>query len=200
MVVRIIDKRGRVLYRDTNRGRFVKLKDWTRQFSKAKAPEPPPQESLSKRERASIRSNRRIRFNGKFITKLQESFVKKDLEKTGKQLVNNDLVKTFGKEVARDILSGQYTRWVNSEAKNNFNVERELIRALKQGFGIKYKIDGREYIGMDAILRLKEREAELVNESIEEGMKSPVILYLIKEDRATGDLLIDDEDTEVVGS
>lgn len=200
VVVRKIDKRGRVLYYDTNRKRIVRLRDWTRQFARGVPPELPPMETLSKREQASIKSRQRIRYNGKFLNKLQEKFIRDDLAKTGQRLIMNDVVKTFGKDAADQILKQQFPRWVNSDSRNNFNIEKELIRAMKQGFAIRFKEVWNEWVGMEAIMELKRREAELIDQAMKDGMKSPVVLYLIKEDRETGELLVDDEDTRVIGS
>jgi len=196
-IKRITDKRGIVRYQDTNTGRFVKLSTWSRQaYKEIKAED---FQELKPREKQSIKANQRIRNNGKFIDKRQEKKIRDTLEKTGQELQNNDIFKTFGKEAAQNILTDTFTRWVNSDPANQFNVENEVLKAIKQGLGFTYKYKDESFIGMDGLFKLKQVEAEKITDAQEKGMKSPIVLYRIKED-SKGNLLIDDKDTEIIGS
>ena len=194
---RITDRRGIVRYQDTNTGRFTKLSAWSRQAYKTV--EKAQFEQLKPREKQSIKANQRIRNNGKFIDKRQEKKIRDTLEKTGQSLQNNDIFKTFGKEAAENILKDTYTRWVNSDPKNQFNVEKEIIKALKQGIEFTFIHEGKKYFGMDALFKLNQVQAERTKKEQKKGTKSPISVYRIKEDK-DGNLLIDDEDTEIVGS
>lgn len=194
---RITDRRGIVRYQDTNTGRFTKLSAWSRQAYKTV--EKAQFEQLKPREKQSIKANQRIRNNGKFIDKRQEKKIRDTLEKTGQSLQNNDIFKTFGKEAAENILKDTYTRWVNSDPKNQFNVEKEIIKALKQGIEFTFIHEGKKYFGMDALFKLNQVQAERTKKEQKKGTKSPISVYRIKED-SDGNLLIDDEDTEIVGS
>jgi len=196
-IERITDKRGIVRYKDTNTGRFVKLSTWSRQAAKEITAE--DFEELKPREKQSIKANQRIRNNGKFIDKRQEKKIRDTLEKTGQELQNNDIFKTFGKEAAQNILSDTFTRWVNSDPKNQFNVEKEVLKAIKQGLGFTFKYKDESFIGMDGLFKLNQVQAEKIADAQEKGMKSPIVLYRIKED-SKGNLLIDDKDTEIIGS
>jgi len=196
-IERITDKRGIVRYKDTNTGRFVKLSTWSRQAAKEITAE--DFEELKPREKQSIKANQRIRNNGKFIDKRQEKKIRDTLEKTGQELQNNDIFKTFGKEAAQNILTDTFTRWVNSDPANQFNVEKEVLKAIKQGLGFTYKYKDESYIGMDGLFKLNQVQAEKIVDAQEKGMKSPIVLYRIKED-SKGNLLIDDKDTEIIGS
>ena len=196
-IKRITDKRGIVRYKDTNTGRFVKLSTWSRQAAKEITAE--DFEELKPREKQSIKANQRIRNNGKFIDKRQEKKIRDTLEKTGQELQNNDIFKTFGKEAAQNILTDTFTRWVNSDPANQFNVEKEVLKAIKQGLGFTYKYKDESYIGMDGLFKLNQVQAEKIVDAQEKGMKSPIVLYRIKED-SKGNLLIDDKDTEIIGS
>ena len=196
-IKRITDRRGIVRYQDTNTGRFTKLSAWSRQAYKTV--DKAQFEQLKPREKQSIKANQRIRNNGKFIDKRQEKKIRDTLEKTGQSLQNNDIFKTFGKEAAENILKDTYTRWVNSDPKNQFNVEKEIIKALKQGIEFTFIHEGKKYFGMDALFKLNQVQAERTKKEQKKGTKSPISVYRIKED-SDGNLLIDDEDTEVVGS
>ena len=196
-IKRITDKRGIVRYQDTNSGRFVKLSTWSRQAAKTTTKE--QFQELKPREKQSIKANQRIRNNGKFINKQQEKRILDTLKKTGQDLQNNDIFKTFGKEAAQNILTDTFTRWVNSDPKNQFNVEREIITALKQGIAFTFIHEGKKYFGMDALFKLNQVQAERTKKAQDKGTKSPISVYRIKED-SEGNLLIDDEDTEIVGS
>ena len=196
-IKRITDRRGIVRYQDTNTGRFTKLSAWSRQAYKTV--EKAQFEQLKPREKQSIKANQRIRNNGKFIDKRQEKKIRDTLEKTGQSLQNNDIFKTFGKEAAENILKDTYTRWVNSDPKNQFNVEKEIIKALKQGIEFTFIHEGKKYFGMDALFKLNQVQAERTKKEQKKGTKSPISVYRIKED-SDGNLLIDDEDTEIVGS
>ena len=196
-IERITDKRGIVRYQDTNTGRFVKLSTWSRQaYKQIKAED---FEQLKPREKQSIKANKRIRNNGKFIDKRQEKKIRDTLEKTGQELQNNDIFKTFGKEAAQNILTDTFTRWVNSDPKNQFNVEKEVLKAIKQGLGFTFKYKDESFIGMDGLFKLNQVQAEKIAKAQKKGMKSPIALYRIKED-SKGNLLIDDKDTEIIGS
>ena len=196
-IKRITDKRGIVRYQDTNTGQFVKLSTWSRQAAKTTTKE--QFQELKPREKQSIKANQRIRNNGKFINKRQEKRILDTLKKTGQDLQNNDIFKTFGKEAAQNILTDTFTRWVNSDPKNQFNVEREIITALKQGIAFTFIHEGKKYFGMDALFKLNQVQAERTKKAQDKGTKSPISVYRIKED-SEGNLLIDDEDTEIVGS
>lgn len=196
-IKRITDKRGIVRYQDTNTGRFVKLSTWSRQAAKTTTKE--QFQELKPREKQSIKANQRIRNNGKFINKLQEKKIRDTLQKTGQELQNNDIFKTFGKEAAQNILTDTYTRWVNSDPANQFNVEREVLNAIKQGLLFTFKYKDESFIGMDGLFKLNQVQAEKIAKAQEKGMKSPIVLYRIKED-SKGNLLIDDKDTEIIGS
>lgn len=196
-IKRITDRRGIVRYQDTNTGRFTKLSAWSRQAYKTV--EKAQFEQLKPREKQSIKANQRIRNNGKFIDKRQEKKIRDTLEKTGQSLQNNDIFKTFGKEAAENILKDTYTRWVNSDPKNQFNVEKEIIKALKQGIEFTFIHEGKKYFGMDALFKLNQVQAERTKKEQKKGTKSPISVYRIKED-SDGNLLIDDKDTEIVGS
>lgn len=196
-IKRITDKRGIVRYQDTNTGRFVKLSTWSRQAAKTTTKE--QFQELKPREKQSIKANQRIRNNGKFINKLQEKKIRDTLQKTGQDLQNNDIFKTFGKEAAQNILTDTYTRWVNSDPANQFNVEREVLNAIKQGLLFTFKYKDESFIGMDGLFKLNQVQAEKIAKAQEKGMKSPIVLYRIKED-SKGNLLIDDKDTEIIGS
>jgi len=174
-IERITDKRGIVRYQDTNTGRFVKLSTWSRQAAKEITAE--DFEQLKPREKQSIKANQRI----------------------GQELQNNDIFKTFGKEAAQNILTDTFTRWVNSDPANQFNVEKEVLKAIKQGLGFTYKYKDESFIGMDGLFKLNQVQAEKIADAQEKGMKSPIVLYRIKED-SKGNLLIDDKDTEIIGS
>ena len=52
---------------------------------------------------------------------------------------------------------------------------------------------------MDGLFKLNQVQAEKIAKAQEKGMKSPIVLYRIKED-SKGNLLIDDKDTEIIGS
>lgn len=194
---RITDRRGIVRYQDTNTGRFTKLSAWSRQAYKTV--DKAQFEQLKPREKQSIKAHQRVRNNGKFIDKRQEKKIRDTLEKTGQSLQNNDIFKTFGKEAAENILKDTYTRWVNSDPKNQFNVEKEIIKALKQGIEFTFIHEGKKYFGMDALFKLNQVQAERTKKEQKKGTKSPISVYRIKED-SDGNLLIDDEDTEIVGS
>ena len=196
-IKRITDRRGIVRYQDTNTGRFVKLSTWSRQAAKTTTKE--QFQELKPREKQSIKANQRIRNNGKFINKLQEKKIRDTLQKTGQDLQNNDIFKTFGKEAAQNILTDTYTRWVNSDPANQFNVEREVLNAIKQGLLFTFKYKDESFIGMDGLFKLNQVQAEKIAKAQEKGMKSPIVLYRIKED-SKGNLLIDDKDTEIIGS
>lgn len=196
-IKRITDKRGIVRYQDTNTGRFVKLSTWSRQAAKTTTKE--QFQELKPREKQSIKANQRIRNNGKFINKLQEKKIRDTLKKTGQDLQNNDIFKTFGKEAAQNILTDTFTRWVNSDPANQFNVEREVLNAIKQGLLFTFKYKDESFIGMDGLFKLNQVQAEKIAKAQEKGMKSPIVLYRIKED-SKGNLLIDDKDTEIIGS
>ena len=196
-IKRITDRRGIVRYQDTNTGRFTKLSAWSRQAYKTV--DKAQFEQLKPREKQSIKANQRVRNNGKFIDKRQEKKIRDTLEKTGQSLQNNDIFKTFGKEAAENILKDTYTRWVNSDPKNQFNVEKEIIKALKQGIAFTFIHEGKKYFGMDALFKLNQVQAERTKKEQKKGTKSPISVYRIKEDK-DGNLLIDDMDTEVVGS
>lgn len=196
-IKRITDKRGIVRYQDTNTGRFVKLSTWSRQAAKTTTKE--QFQELKPREKQSIKANQRIRNNGKFINKRQEKKILDTLKKTGQDLQNNDIFKTFGKEAAQNILTDTYTRWVNSDPANQFNVEREVLNAIKQGLLFTFKYKDESFIGMDGLFKLNQVQAEKIAKAQEKGMKSPIVLYRIKED-SKGNLLIDDKDTEIIGS
>ena len=196
-IKRITDRRGIVRYQDTNTGRFTKLSTWSRQAAKTTTKE--QFQELKPREKQSIKANQRIRNNGKFINKLQEKKIRDTLQKTGQDLQNNDIFKTFGKEAAQNILTDTYTRWVNSDPANQFNVEREVLNAIKQGLLFTFKYKDESFIGMDGLFKLNQVQAEKIAKAQEKGMKSPIVLYRIKED-SKGNLLIDDKDTEIIGS
>lgn len=196
-IERFQDKNGRTRYKDTNTGRFVKLSSWTRQAARSISKE--DFEALKPKEKRSIKANQRIRNNGKFINKHQEKKILKTLEKTGQKLQNNDIFKTFGKEAAQNILSDTFTRWVNSEARNQFNVEKEILRAIKQGLAFTFVHKGVKYSGMDGLFKLNEVQAEKTKKAQKRGLKSPIVLYRIKEDK-DGNLEINSEESETVGS
>jgi hypothetical protein len=194
-IERFQDKNGRTRYKDTNTGRFAKLSSWSRQEATRISPD--QFAALGKKEKQSIKANQRIRNNGKFIDKRQEKRIKSTLEKTGQKLQNNDIFKTFGKEAAQNLLRDTFTRWVNSDAKNQFNVDNEIIKALKQGLGFTFIHEGKTYIGMDGLFKLKEIEAKIHAET--KKRKEPIypLLYLIRED-TEGNLKIDSSETQVI--
>jgi len=194
-IQRIITKTGNVIYRDTNTGKFAKRSSWSRQAYEEITEE--DFADLSTKEKLSIRANQRIRNNGKFLDKRQEKRIKDTLRKTGQELQNNDLTKTFGKEAAENILTSTFTRWVNSDPKNQYNVEKEIIKALKQGLEFTFEHDGQKYIGMDGLFKLQEVESEINAELSKKGKSVYPLLYKIKEDE-NGNLLINSEDTEII--
>jgi hypothetical protein len=196
-IERFQDKNGKTRYKDTNTGRFAKLSSWSRQEATRISPD--QFAALGKKEKQSIKANQRIRNNGKFIDKRQEKRIKSTLEKTGQKLQNNDIFKTFGKEAAQNLLTNTFTRWVNSDPKNQFNVEKEILKALKQGLAFTFKYQGQNYAGMDALFKLNQIQAEKIKQAQKKGVKSPIAIYRIKED-SEGNLLINDDDTETAGS
>lgn len=194
-IERILTKAGTIIYRDTNTGKFAKRSSWSRQaYESIKMSD---FEGLNTKEKLSIRANQRIRNNGKFLDNRQARRIKDTLNKTGQKLQNNDLTKTFGKEAAMNILTTTFTRWVNSDPKNQFNVEREIIKALKQGLEFTFVHKGKKYIGMDALFKLQEVEAAINSKLQKEGKSTYPLLYKIKEDE-NGNLLIDSEETEII--
>jgi hypothetical protein len=193
-VRRIQTKNNRVIYYDDNRKRIVKLKDWSRQFTKQIKPDVP--ENLSKREKQSLAANSRIRNNGRFINKRQENEVRSLLKKDPNlKLVNNDLTKSFGKEGAANILRRTFKRWVNNVVENQFSVDKEIIRHIKQGGAFKF-IDkkGNMYFGIEAFAKLKEAEQRVINEAKKAGKNMPVVMFLFKEDTSDNSLVIEEED------
>jgi len=194
-IERFQDKNGRTRYKDTNTGRFAKLSSWSRQEATRITPE--QFAALGTREKQSIKANQRIRNNGKFLDRLQQKKVLKTITKTDQKLINNDIFKTFGKEAAQNLLRDTFTRWVNSDAKNQFNVENEIIKALKQGLGFTFVHEGKTYIGMDGLFKLKEIEAKIHAESKKRNEPIYPLLYLIKED-TEGNLKIDSSETQVI--
>lgn len=198
MIKRVKDKHGFISYEDDS-GKIYKRSEYFKQFRGDTIPV--PKKDLTSDERRSIKALSRLRMDGKFIDKIRERKTKEYLERIGydDELVSNDIVKSFGKDVADKIINEQFAYYMNTNSKTSFNVTDLVARRVAQGYDFTFKDKkGKVYKGRDAIEKLEQTKSKKQMREIEKTGKPGVVLYQVREQGDT--IEIDDSDSEVISS
>jgi hypothetical protein len=210
-----INKKGRVYYYDTDQKRFsskkIFVKDNLTKISNGQI----KYSDLDRSEKLSYHAQKRLRYNGKLISKDVEKLLvdkTKNFDNPIKKNSGEELSNRFGTNVLDSLLKQyQSKKFIQQGAERKttgeiFNVQSNLAERLKDGQSITViDEDGISHVGMDAILKINEFEQQQ-REKITE-IEDPIFLYQITEKLSgsdpfnmTTEIIVDLRQTEIKGS
>lgn len=182
-IKRIEDKRGRILYYDTDRNRFTKAGQWVKENIEiiGRGPTKILQlDELTDREKRSFRTRQYqrenpYRYEGKFLSRAANETLRKLGYKPGE-------MKGRIPRGEMEVIKEEATKFTNETfIKNAAEYERSrgdimsttnyLFNQIKRGADVTIIVDGEEFQGQEGLLKLREWEMNLFNQPEVEAVR-----------------------------
>lgn len=193
-MIKKIQVNGRTRYQD-ERGRFVSNKEGRSQYIRDNIglirTGRVKYENLDRNEKITFHAQNRLRFNGKYLSKSEEQFVRerasqeKEFLPPGADIAIPRDLGGLGYTVRpREFLDGQtlikYTNDNMATKTAGFNASAELNRAIKSGESTTVIApNGLLHIGLEGIRVLQNFEREIRRDAKAEGLKA-IILHRVE--------------------
>ena len=202
---RIVDKRGRTLYYDTDTNRFTKAGQWVRENLEiiGRGPSKIIQlEDLTPKEKRSyitrqFQKDNPYRYEGKFLSRAANETLRKLGYKPGE-------MKGRIPRGEMEVIKEEATKFTNETfLKNAAEYERSrgdlmsttnyLFKQMKRGAEVTIIIDGEEFKGKDGLMKLRQWEMSLFNQPEVDAVR---ITHVIDK-QGKKKFVVDTEDSQV---
>jgi hypothetical protein len=191
---------GATYYINLETGKFASRKDYIKNLGSLEVEQLRETNQLSKRDKQVIAANKRLRLNGKFISKREETFFKdlfknKGIKREGNEISNlipSDLAQKLRRQ--REDVTETVKKYQGGRKNKVFDIFGEVKNAVKDKKEIR--INGEKVNQTEAIKRI----SEFIKKA-NEGLKNPPLIIWQINVLNDGDIMdFDLEETQIIPS